>query len=164
MAIHVGTAGFSYNDWRRRFYPESIKPYDMLPFYAHRFSTVEMRRTTACCLHRRSVPWPFRTPASFKFTVRLPGSITHSGDDNASFADLTAWRESLEPLLERHKLGCGVAQFPTSFRPNTSTRAYLKTLRKHIDIPIVVEFSASRMANSRNVGVASGIGLRHTWT
>jgi uncharacterized protein YecE (DUF72 family) len=141
MGIHVGTAGFSYNDWRGRFYPESIKPNDMLPFYAQRFSTVEIDATYYRVLAASTFrSMAVRTPARFKFTVKLPGSITHSGGDNVSFADLTAWRESLEPLREHHKFGCGVAQFPTSFRPNRSTRAYLGLLRKQIDVPIVVEF------------------------
>jgi len=142
MAIRVGTAGFSYRDWVGRFYPEKIKPTEMLPFYAREFSTVEIDATYYRVLPASTFrSMAIRTPESFRFTVKLPGSVTHAGSDNAAISpDLNAWRESVDPLLERDKLGCGVAQFPTSFRPGTSAIGYLTNLRKRIDVPIVVEF------------------------
>jgi uncharacterized protein YecE (DUF72 family) len=32
--FHVGTSGFSYDEWRPAFYPEDLKADAMLPFYA----------------------------------------------------------------------------------------------------------------------------------
>jgi uncharacterized protein YecE (DUF72 family) len=142
MAIHVGTAGFSYQDWVGRFYPEKIKPTEMLPFYAREFSTVEIDATYYRVLPASTFrSMASRTPERFRFTIKLPGSVTHAGSDNAAISlDLSAWRESIDPLLERDKLGCGVAQFPTSFRPVPAAIAYLRKLREHLEIPIVVEF------------------------
>jgi uncharacterized protein YecE (DUF72 family) len=140
VAIDVGTAGFSYKDWRGSFYPEAIKPSDMLPFYAQRFSVVEIDAT----YYRVLPPSTFlsmatRTPAGFRFTVKLPGSVTHARDDQA-MSDLAAWREGVDPLVDAHKLGCAVAQLPTSFRPSADATAFLRQLRKNVDIPMVVEF------------------------
>lgn len=42
MAIHVGTSGFSYQDWRGHFYPEDVPDREMLSFYAQQFHTVEV--------------------------------------------------------------------------------------------------------------------------
>ena len=39
--IRVGTSGYNYREWRGRFYPEKLRPTEMLPFYAARFPTVE---------------------------------------------------------------------------------------------------------------------------
>jgi uncharacterized protein YecE (DUF72 family) len=142
MAVRVGTAGFSYQDWRGKFYPDNIKPREMLPFYARHFSTVEIDATYYRVLPASTFQsMATRTPERFKFTVKLPGTVTHAGGaPTVVSSDLHAWRESLEPLIDQRKFGCGVAQFPTSFRPNASTIEYLKTLRTHIDLPVVVEF------------------------
>jgi uncharacterized protein YecE (DUF72 family) len=142
VAIRVGTAGFSYQDWRGPFYPEAIKPPEMLPFYAKQFSTVEIDATYYRVLPASTFrSMVARTPENFKFTVKLPGSVTHAGSNDAALSpDLDAWRESLDPLVEGGKFGCGVAQFPTSFRPSATAIAYLRELRKHVDLPTVIEF------------------------
>lgn len=142
MAIWVGTAGFSYKDWRGNFYPERIKPTEMLPYYARQFSTVEIDATYYRVLPASTFrSMAERTPDHFLFTVKLPGSVTHVPDVTAKLSpDLAAWRESLDPLIAAGKLGCTVAQFPTSFRPNPSTIEYLTLLRRHVDVPVVIEF------------------------
>jgi len=38
----VGTSGFSYSEWRGKFYPRGLKPAEMLGYYAHRLHTVEV--------------------------------------------------------------------------------------------------------------------------
>ena len=45
MRVLVGTSGYSYKEWKGRFYPEKMKEADMLPFYAERFPTVEINNT-----------------------------------------------------------------------------------------------------------------------
>src|SRR5437764_8331354 len=38
----VGTSGYVYRDWRRRFYPQALGARDWLPYYAATFETVEL--------------------------------------------------------------------------------------------------------------------------
>src|SRR3954462_12262283 len=76
--IQVGTSGFSYKEWKGSFYPEKIKPADMLRFYAERFGTVEINNTfyrmpTAATLGR----WGEQVGESFRFVLKAPQRITH---------------------------------------------------------------------------------------
>lgn len=78
MAIWVGTSGYNYPEWRGSFYPEKLATTKMLPFYAERFSTVEINYTfyrspTAAIL----AGWSRQTPAAFKFSLKAPKRITH---------------------------------------------------------------------------------------
>jgi len=40
--IHIGTSGYSYQDWKGPFYPENIKDNEMLEFYANDFRATEI--------------------------------------------------------------------------------------------------------------------------
>jgi uncharacterized protein YecE (DUF72 family) len=78
MDIKVGTSGFSYKEWKGSFYPEKMKPQDMLPFYAERFDTVEINNTfyrmpTAEPLEG----WRSQVSARFSFVLKAPQRITH---------------------------------------------------------------------------------------
>lgn len=143
MALHIGTCGFSYRDWIGPFYPKGIKPLDMLPFYAERFDAVEIDSTYY------AIPRPAlfesmdcRTKASFRFTVKAPGSLTHlPAEATPNSSDASAFRESLEPLVSRGKLGAVLLQFPNSFRPNADSYRRLEQLSDSWrDLPLVAEF------------------------
>ncbi len=43
--IRVGTSGYNYPEWKGRFYPPTLPTARMLPYYAERFSTVEINYT-----------------------------------------------------------------------------------------------------------------------
>ena len=43
--IRIGTSGYNYPEWRGSFYPEKFPTGKMLPYYAARFSTVEINYT-----------------------------------------------------------------------------------------------------------------------
>jgi uncharacterized protein YecE (DUF72 family) len=142
--IYIGTCGYSYKDWIGRFYPEGIKPTAMLPFYAEHFSAVEIDATyyripsvaTFASMDRR-------TPADFRFTVKLPGSVTHLPSDEAEGVpdDARIFRESIEPLVASGKLAAVLMQFPNGFRPTARTETYVRALRKALpDLALVAEF------------------------
>ncbi len=40
--LHVGTSGWTYDDWSGPFYPPEVKGTDRLTFYAQHFDTVEV--------------------------------------------------------------------------------------------------------------------------
>src|SRR5207249_186957 len=43
--VRVGTSGWNHTEWKGSFYPADLKPAAMLPYYAERFSTVEVNAT-----------------------------------------------------------------------------------------------------------------------
>ena len=74
----IGTSGWTYEDWRRRFYPEEIPRKDWLSWYAQLFATTEINgsfyRTPSCEAVRQ---WRERTPANFRFAWKASKFITH---------------------------------------------------------------------------------------
>ena len=74
----IGTSGWTYEDWRRRFYPEEIPRKDWLSWYAQLFDTTEINgsfyRTPSCEAVRQ---WRERTPANFRFAWKASKFITH---------------------------------------------------------------------------------------
>ncbi len=78
MKFHIGTSGYSYAEWKGKFYPEKTKPADMLPFYATQFGAVEINYT----FYRMPKPemvqsWTARVPPAFQFVLKAPRRITH---------------------------------------------------------------------------------------
>jgi uncharacterized protein YecE (DUF72 family) len=72
--LQVGTSGWAYPSWRPGFYPAGTAPEDFLRLYSERFSTVELN-TTGYRLPAEAQfqRWAERTPAGFRFAVKLPG-------------------------------------------------------------------------------------------
>ena len=45
MRVWVGTSGYNYPEWKGSFYPQKMPAAKMLPYYAERFTTVEINYT-----------------------------------------------------------------------------------------------------------------------
>lgn len=78
MAVRIGTSGYNYPEWKGAFYPADLPATKMLPYYAERFSTVEINATfyrapTAKIL----AGWAAATPDGFTFVLKAPKRITH---------------------------------------------------------------------------------------
>ncbi len=78
MQILAGTSGFSYAEWRGRFYPEGLPNDQMLRFYSQRLPSVEINNT----FYRMPKPemlaaWGEEAPASFTFALKATRRITH---------------------------------------------------------------------------------------
>src|SRR5262249_200537 len=74
----VGTSGYSYPEWKGRFYPAKMPAKQMLGFYATRFRTVEINHT----FYRPPVvsvlgAWAGQVPADFRFVLKAPREVTH---------------------------------------------------------------------------------------
>ena len=54
--IHLGTSGYSYDDWVGHFYPEGTGKRDFLSYYAEHFGCVEVNYTYYAC--RPRARWP----------------------------------------------------------------------------------------------------------
>jgi uncharacterized protein YecE (DUF72 family) len=78
VRVRIGTSGYSYKQWRGNFYPEKLKPAEMLGFYAARFDSVEINNTfyrmpSAELLQH----WAAQVPGGFAFVLKAPQRITH---------------------------------------------------------------------------------------
>jgi uncharacterized protein YecE (DUF72 family) len=159
--IRIGTSGWSYpsgkGTWNGIFYPvpagrrpRGAGTFDELRFYAEHFDTVEVNST----FYRVPTPavvrgWAERTPPRFDFSLKLYQKFTHpgmfakaTGQDpfNLGRADVDEFRTALEPLASAGKLGALLAQFPTSFRNEPDSRAYLEWLLEQFrEYPLAVE-------------------------
>jgi len=77
--LFVGTSGFSYSEWRGKFYPRGLKPADMLAYYAQRLPTVEVNTTFYRTQPEEVVAgWVASVPENFRFAVKAHRRITHN--------------------------------------------------------------------------------------
>lgn len=113
--IRIGTSGYNYPEWRGSFYPEKFPTAKMLPYYAERFSTVEINYTFYRMPNAKTIAgWDAETPSNFSFTLKAPQRITH-------FARLREIDDPLRYFLDTAaglgpKLGPVLFQLPPNFK------------------------------------------------
>ena len=76
--IVAGASGYSFKEWKGTFYPEKMKPEEMLAWYSERLPTVEINNTfyqmpKAAVLEN----WAKTMPEDFKFAIKASRRITH---------------------------------------------------------------------------------------
>ena len=117
MAIWVGTSGWNYPEWKGSFYPEKMKPAEMLPYYAARFPTVEVNNTFYRMPNEKALQgWTGATPERFALTLKAPQRITHFAR-LSNCADTTAYFLKMAATLGP-KLGSILFQLPPNFQKN----------------------------------------------
>ena len=82
MQWFAGTSGYSYKEWKGSFYPEKIKPADMLEYYGTRLRSVEINNTFYR-LPRRNVleGWASKTGEEFPYeSVVSPSPSEPAGE------------------------------------------------------------------------------------
>lgn len=138
--IKVGTAGYSYTDWIGPFYPAGTKSARMLEYYSLYFNFVEVNSTYYHMPGIRLFEGMDRkTPADFKFAVKLFGGFTH--ERNSGQEDAEKFKYSLSPIVQSGKLACLLAQFPYSFKHTNENIDYLKALKQQFrEYELCIEF------------------------
>ena len=139
-AVWVGTSGYSFRDWVGPFYPPGLKSSEFLPFYAERFSAVEVNSTYY------GIPAPRvmeqierKTPADFRFIVKLNQAMTH--ERKADAALVSPFLAAIQPLKDAGKYHGLLAQFPWAFRRDEGAKAHLERLREALPgEPLWIEF------------------------
>jgi uncharacterized protein YecE (DUF72 family) len=88
--IFIGTSGYNYPEWKGSFYPADLAASKMLPYYAARFSTVEINYTFYRMPNEKILSgWARQVPPEFRFTLKAPRRITHDAKLSGC-EDLTA--------------------------------------------------------------------------
>ena len=110
--------------------PVRLADKDKLSYYAEYFNTVELNSSfyrPPSKLAARA--WATKVPDEFRFTAKLWQKFTHPKMVEAATGqswrvqdeDFDVFAEGVDPLAEAGKLGPLLAQFPTSFRPDSAT-------------------------------------------
>jgi uncharacterized protein YecE (DUF72 family) len=138
--IYIGTAGFSYQDWKGPFYPEKQDKKYMLEYYSSRFPVVEVNSTWHALPSAGSIlSMARRTATDFQFIIKAYKGLTHAYEDNT--VEFERFRDVLRPMEDHGKLACVLAQFPWGFRNTAANRDYLRLFRERLPSQdIVVEF------------------------
>jgi uncharacterized protein YecE (DUF72 family) len=109
--ILAGASGYSFKEWKGGFYPEKMKPEEMLAFYGARLPTVEINNTF---YRTPQVPvlenWAAAVPEAFRFAIKASRRITHIGRLKEESV-----RDSLE-YLYRNLAGLGAKRGPVLFQ------------------------------------------------
>lgn len=109
--LRLGTSSFSTTDWIGPFYPLGTKPIDFLRFYATKLGSVEIDstyyRAPSLQMTRR---WAEVTPPDFRFSLKVPKSITHDKALAMVEGDWAEFLRAVEPMGK--KLVYLVLQFP----------------------------------------------------
>jgi uncharacterized protein YecE (DUF72 family) len=87
----AGASGYSFKEWKGNFYPEKMKPEEMLPWYSARLPTVEINNTFYRMPKTTVLEnWANTTPEAFRFAIKASRRITHMSRIKAE--------SSVEPL------------------------------------------------------------------
>jgi uncharacterized protein YecE (DUF72 family) len=109
--LYVGTSGFSYKEWKGKFYPADLPAKDWLTFYADRFPSVEINNTFYRMPKREVLAsWAEQVPETFRFVVKAPRRITHIKRLKDVDAEAAFLFENLSALGDR--LGAILVQLP----------------------------------------------------
>ena len=115
MTIWVGTSGYNYPEWKGSFYPQTLSAAKMLPYYAERFSTVEINYTFYRMPNEKIVRgWSRETPDRFKLTLKAPKRITHDARLRDCAEPVRRFVDTAKAL--GGKLGALLFQLPPYFR------------------------------------------------
>jgi uncharacterized protein YecE (DUF72 family) len=162
--IYVGTCGFSYRDWIGPFYPDGTKGRDMLALYSRRFSAVEIDSSYYGVPAVSTVEgMNAHTPPGFRFSFKLPQTVTHPSDRSQLHSDAALMRESLAPVAESNKLACVLAQFPHGFKPERDAVSYLKRVIDAFEgFQVVVEFRNDRWQTAETMELLRDTGAGYS--
>ena len=163
----IGTAGWSYEDWKGFVYPEGMaRRTHPLEYLARFIDLVEVNST----FYRTVAPslvlnWirKVETFRSFMFAVKIHRMFTH---ERKGFTrkDIDEFRRSVEPLIVHERLAAILIQFPWSFSFNPANREYLEGLLTSLKgLPSAVEVRHGSWNNRNSSGSSKKPGslLQH---
>jgi uncharacterized protein YecE (DUF72 family) len=160
--LRIGPAGWSYEDWKGRVYPEPApRGFDALAYLSRFFDCIEVNSTfyrPASASMARA--WARRTPDGFLFAAKAWQRFTHDPDPVPP-AEAAGFLDGLRPLRDAGKLGAVLLQFPWFFRDSVQAR---DRLRRAVDAlrdlgPLVVEVRHRSWLGALDVLRALGLGF-----
>jgi uncharacterized protein YecE (DUF72 family) len=138
--IRIGACAWTFEDWRGSFYPSDLPESQWLEFYANYFPSVEVDSTFYAAPPGAAIRrWIEITPATFRFTCKLPREITHACRLRDCTAELNSFLQAVKLLAP--KLRVILIQLPPSFAPKDGKAALRKFLQQlPRDFRFAIEF------------------------
>ena len=142
--IRVGTAGWSYEDWKGVVYPSAMpKTLHPLEYLCGFFDTIEVNSSfyrPPNATHVKSWVNKVSANADFQFTFKLWERFTHQRDTWPTDAEKRQFTEGLAPAVDAGKLGAVLIQFPWSFKRTPENRQWLaRVLDTFAAYPLALE-------------------------
>ena len=162
--LHVGPAGWSYDDWNGIVYPDpKPKGFRGPQFLAQYFNAIEVNTT----FYRPCQPgWAQRWVKDvegrpdFLYTAKLWQRFTHEREEHWMRKEVEVFRDGITPLVEAGKLGALLVQFPWSFRYNRSSEEHLsEVVGEFGDLPLVVEVRHKGWVQDRALAFIASLGV-----
>jgi len=136
LDLHFGPAGWHYDDWRGRVYPERRpRGFHPLPFLSRCVNLVDVNATFYAPLSARTAErWVglLDDAPGFTFVIKAWERLTHGKGDLPSGVEMQEWSQVLVPLREAGRLLAVLVQFPFSARPDGRTRDRILTIRDRL--------------------------------
>ncbi len=151
--VRIGTSGYSFQDWKGRFYPRDLAQRDMLAFYAQRFDTVELnfsyyRQPDPSQLEKMAAAAAATNP-QFAFSVKAYKGLTHEITPSWR-EEADRFRDGVAPLHDQDRLYAALVQFPYSFHYTVQNRRHLDALVRALEgLPVACEFRSREWLNER---------------
>ncbi len=154
--IMIGTAGWSYEDWRDVVYPPgSTSRFDRLSYVARLCDTVEINSSFYHIPNRRTVQsWISRVSdlPVFKFSAKLYRGLTHDRRDETIDQLLTQYIDTIGQIHKAGRLAAILIQFPWSFKFEENSMRWIDRLvDRLLPMPLAIEVRHVSWLNDRYV-------------
>jgi len=127
--IHIGAAGWYYDDWVGTFYPRTLDKNQWLTYYAKYFDFTEINNTFYNLPTDEMVQhWYKAVPESFRFAVKVWQKITHEIKAEDLEDRIQGFFYRLKPLTP--KISVYLLQFPPHFGYSEENAHRLRLLTK----------------------------------
>ena len=131
MEYYLGCSGWSYEGWKRSFYPQELDNRYWLSYYSKIFDFVEIDSTFYKIPSRFMViNWNKRTPENFRFAVKFPKVITHDKRLKDVKKEIEQFYDGMKPLYD--KILVFLIQLPPSLQIGEGLDR-IKNLSYHLD-------------------------------
>jgi len=129
--IHVGAAGWYYEDWVSTFYPRTLPKEQWLSYYAKFFDFTEINNTFYNLPTEEMVNhWNDTVPNQFRFAVKMWQKITHEMKSEDLEERIRGFFHRIQPLDS--KISIFLLQFPPRFKYTEENYHQLRMLVRYL--------------------------------
>ncbi len=122
MKVYIGCSGYSYKNWKNRFYPADLPESGWLEYYAGQFNTVEINNTFySFPTEKHLLGWKGQIRGDFKFSIKANRYFTHLKKlktDDEFLKRLKDFQDTVRIMGKN--LGCILWQLPANLHQNLS--------------------------------------------
>ena len=136
---YVGTQSWSYLQWNGVFYDKGTRSGETLAQYAQEFNAVEVDASFYGTPADAAInKWVHDTPDSFRFTLKMPQTITHERRFRGCEAELDRFFGQIRNLGSR--LGAVLIQLPPDCESHAWPDLFAALRRRPEDVRCALEF------------------------